>query len=556
MKAVELKIHNFRSLIDAAIQLSPCGLLVGTNNSGKSTVIDCIRAFYEKGLKFDPSRDFPKGEVTDQESWAEIEFEPSADELSTLKDEYKSTSGTFRVRKYFQSGEKDADGKTKSGLYAYVEGKLSEERFYGFKNVGQGKFGDLIYVPAVSKVDEHTKLTGPSALRDLVSTVLTRVMEKSDAYKNLKQSFENFEGTIKTEATEDGFSLKSIEDDISAQISEWGTEFRLSVNPVGVDELVKGLVGHQIYDKVLQQSQSPSSYGQGFQRSLIYTLIRVAAKYATPVKEPKKKEFAPEFTWILFEEPEAFLHPMQISALSVDLRKLADTDTAQVLLTTHSPQFATHKVDDLPSICRLHRKGAISQAFQISESELKAILTSNQSDAAAWAAAGMKIDADDLQIDMESIKYALWLDSKRCSALFAERVLLVEGPTETALLSYLFDMGKLNNCRGVFVLDTIGKFNIHRFMRLFGYLGIKHYALYDADNGKHAAVEATIAASVNAFTGGKDTFPLDIEDFLGVPKASSIHRKPQHLMLHLVSGQIDSTKLTAFIQKVETLVST
>ena len=556
MKAIELKIHNFRSLLDATVRLSPCGLLVGINNSGKSSVIDCIRAFYEKGLKFDSSRDFPKGQATDQESWAEIEFQPSTDELESLKIEYKSPSGTFRVRKYFQSTENDSDEKTKSGLYAYVKEILSEERFYGFKNVGQGKFGELIYVPAVSKVDEHTKLTGPSALRDLVSTVLTRVMEKSDAYHKLKQSFENFEGSIKTEATEEGFSLKSIEDDISAQISEWGTEFRLMVNPVGVDELVKGLVGHEIYDKALQHSQSPSSYGQGFQRSLIYTLIRIAAKYATPRKEPKKKEFSPELTWILFEEPEAFLHPTQISALSIDLRKLANTDTAQVLITTHSPQFTTHNVNDLPSLCRLHREGCISQAFQILKTELDSILTSNQADIAAWVAAGMTIDQDDLLTDMESIKYSLWLDAKRCSAMFAERVLLVEGPTETALLSYLFDTGQLECCRGVYILDTIGKFNIHRFMRLFGYLGIKHYALYDGDNGKHSPVEATIKATVNKFTGGIDAFPIDIEDFLGVPRTSKPHRKPQHLMLKVVSGQVQQKKLFALIQKVEKLIST
>lgn len=555
MKAVELTIHNFRSLLDATIRLSPCGLLVGVNNSGKSTVIDCVRAFYDKGVKYEPSRDFPKANTEDQESWVEIEFQPSPEELENLKDDYKTAAGTFRVRKYFQSNENDSESKQKSGLYAYVSGELSGERFYGFKNVGQGKFGELIYVPAVSKVDEHTKLTGPSALRDLVSAVLTRVMDKSDAYQNLKNSFEAFEGTIKTESTEDGFSLRSIENDISAQISEWGTEFRLSVNPVGVDDLIKGLVGHEIFDTALQHPQSPSSYGQGFQRSLIYTLIRVAAKYAAEHKEPKKKEFAPELTWILFEEPEAFLHPTQVSSLSGDLRKLASTNTAQVLITTHSPQFATHNVGDLPALCRLHRDGCVSKAFQITGPELDAILSSNQADIATWVAAGIKVDQDDLQTDMEGIKYALWLDAKRCAAMFAERVLLVEGPTETALLSYLYDNDQLTCCRGIYVVDTIGKYNIHRFMRLFGHLGIKHYALYDGDNGKHAPVEATILAAANKFTGGLDSFPSDIEEFLGVPRANKPHRKPQHMMMQIASGKVNTEKLQALVQKIEKLVS-
>lgn len=556
MKAISLKIHNFRSILDAEINLLEFGLLVGTNNSGKTTVVDCIRIFYEKNIKFNSQSDFPKGRTSDKESWAEIEFKPSADELTTLKDDYKSPQGTFRIRKYFLTTEKGADGKEKSGLYAYINGQLSDDRFYGFKNVGQGKFGDVIYIPAVSKVDEHTKLTGPSALRDLVTKVLTKVIEHSSAYKKLKDSFENFEKVIKTEKTDDGFSLKSIEEDVSANISDWGTEFRLSVNAVGIDDLVKSLIGHDIFDKALGESQAPTSYGQGFQRSLIYTLIRVAAKYATAVPANKPKEFLPELTWILFEEPEAFLHPTQIAVLSSDLRLLAKTDFTQVLLTTHSSHFATHSISDIPAICRMHKSGCVSNAYQIAESQLNQVLASNQTDIPTWIKAGISVNCDDLKTDMESIKYALWLDEKRASSLFSEKVLLVEGPTETALLTYLFDIGKLNCCRGVYIMDTIGKFNIHRFMTLFGHLGIRHYVLHDGDNGKYSAtVDRTISNSKNRFTGGVDTFIKDIEDFLGIAPAGLTHRKPQHVMHSVISGSVTEVAINKLAAKIESLLS-
>lgn len=100
MKAVELAIHNFRSICDATISLEDCGLLVGVNNAGKTTVIDAIRAFYGKGVKFDVARDMPHKGANDQESWVEIEFKPSPEELETLKDEYRTANGTFRVRNY------------------------------------------------------------------------------------------------------------------------------------------------------------------------------------------------------------------------------------------------------------------------------------------------------------------------------------------------------------------------------------------------------------------------------------------------------------------------
>lgn len=551
MKAVEVRIHNFRSICDATVSLADCGILVGVNNAGKTAALDAIRAFYGKGVKFDKARDFPHRGATDNESWVEIEFKPSPDEFGNLKDEYKTADQTFRVRNYFLSDQKDAENKDRSGPYAYVGGQLSGERFYGFKNVGQGKFGEVIYIPAVSKVDEHTKLTGPSALRDLLNAVLSKVMGQSPAYQALSDSFAQFEGAIKTETTDDGHSIQGIETDISDELSGWGAGFRLNINPVGVDEVIKALISHEIFDGSLGKSQPVSSYGQGFQRSLIYTLIRIAAKYSTKKPSAKKKDFVPELTWILFEEPEAFLHPTQISVLSRDLRALSAASGAQVLLSSHNPLFATHSIREISAICRLQRDDCQTSAYQISEQQLTAVLANNQQDAQAWQAAGMQIDQDDLLTDMEAVKYALWLDGKRCGAFFAEKILLVEGPTETALLSYMRDQDLLPSCSDVFILDTIGKFNIHRFMRLFECFGIKHCVLYDSDNGRHAAVEATIQAAVNPCTIGVATFPSDLEGFLAIPSARQKHRKPQHVMLHVERNGIDLDPLAA---KVNALV--
>lgn len=555
MRAVEVVIHNFRSICDATIIVKPCGLLVGVNNAGKSTALDAIRAFYGKGVKFNKEKDFPKKGALDEESWVEIEFQPSDEEFEKLKDEYKSPNGTFRVRNYFYSNESDADGKTKSGPYGYEDRSLSNKHFYGFKTVGQDKFGEIIYIPAVSKIDEHTKLTGPSALRDLVSTVLSRIMESSQAYLDLHESFETFEGLIKTETTGDGYSLQTIEDDVSKELKEWGANFKLKVNPIGVEDIVKSLIGHEIFDENLGDSQPITSYGQGFQRSVIYTLIRVAAKYTKKKATTKKKDFSPELTWILFEEPEAFLHPTQITILSGALRELTRDSSTQILLSTHSPQFATHSAQDIPALCRFQKCESSSTTFQISNNALDDILSSNQEDASQWKEAGLEVHEDDLQIDMEGIKYSLWLDAKRCGAFFAEKVLLVEGPTETSLFSYLYDQGNIPECRGVFILDTIGKFNIHRFMRLFGALGIQHFVLYDGDKGKHAAVEKTIIDSKNEFTGAIDKFDEDLEAFLGIPKVKHKHRKPQHVMYHLNTGTVKPKKISELSVKINTLLS-
>lgn len=62
----------------------------------------------------------------------------------------------------------------------------------------KGKFGEVIYIPAVSTVTEHTKISGPSALRDLLNDVLQGVVRAGPAYQRFSEEFETLHGTIKT----------------------------------------------------------------------------------------------------------------------------------------------------------------------------------------------------------------------------------------------------------------------------------------------------------------------------------------------------------------------
>ena len=47
MKLRRLRIHNFRSIIDADIEVHDYTMIVGANNAGKSNVLAALRAFYE-----------------------------------------------------------------------------------------------------------------------------------------------------------------------------------------------------------------------------------------------------------------------------------------------------------------------------------------------------------------------------------------------------------------------------------------------------------------------------------------------------------------------------
>lgn len=46
MKLTRIRIHNFRSMIDADIDIHDFIMLVGANNAGKSNFINALRCFY------------------------------------------------------------------------------------------------------------------------------------------------------------------------------------------------------------------------------------------------------------------------------------------------------------------------------------------------------------------------------------------------------------------------------------------------------------------------------------------------------------------------------
>ncbi len=555
MKVTDLAIHNFRGIHDASLQLFDYSLLVGPNNAGKSTVIDAIRVFYEKdGFKYKVDRDFPFITGTDQEAWIELAFALTETEDASLAEVYRTADRILRVRKFLKSGDKNRDGY----IFGYkTDGSLSDEPFYGAKGVQSGKFGDIVFIPAVSKVDEHTKLSGPSALRDLLAGVLGSVVESSAAYQHFTEEFEQFAKSIKSEQTSDAKSVAGFEEDMSHLLKPWNTSFRVDIRSPQVETILKSLVSFECVDSTHGKAISPDQCGSGFQRHFIYSLIQIGAKYVGKKPSKKTKDFAPTMTLILFEEPEAFLHPPQQEILAQSLATLAGNPEQQVICSTHSSHFVSRNAARIPAIARLKRDNGLISISQISSKVWNEIVDANQAlnkIAIKWPKLKKKLEADDHKPEMESVKYFLWLNPDRCGMFFANHVLVVEGPSEQALINKLIGDGRIKRpSDGLYVLDSIGKFNIHRFMNLLTALGIQHSIIHDDDQGKaeHSEVNQLIQESKTEFTTAIAPIVDDLEAFLGVPKPKSDHRKPQHLLFLHETGQIAADRMSAFYALVE-----
>lgn len=551
MQISSVELHNFRSVAHGYFSIKDYGLLIGANNVGKTNVIDAIRVFYDKDIKFDPKSDIPKFPITDEESWIDIEFELSDIEFDSVRDEYKRDENRIKVRKFLKTKQKGSDGKLKEGIFAFIGDVVADEHFYGAKNIQQGKLGDIIYIPAVSKLDDYMKTSGPSALRDVINGILQKLVKSSNSFTQLLSAFERHMSQMKEEKTDDEKSIEEFEGDINSELDEWDTSFQIHINPFSEAEIVRNLVSFSITDKSIGGEVSSSRFGQGFQRHLIFTLLQLAAKYQSkPAPSTDKKEFKPQLTFLLFEEPEAFLHPTQQEFLCRSLKAIAAQVGNQVLLSTHSTHFVSNSSEDLCSIIRLHRHDGQTLIKQITTDKLAEIFADNQEINELLKDTKYAADSDDIKLDMEIIKYFLWLDPDRCGMFFASQVLLVEGPTEKILLNYLIKNGNIQPPKGgMFILDCIGKFNVHRFMNLMGTLGIKHSVIIDDDGGKspHLEIGKLINSSKNSYTQSIEAIPQDIETFLEIDKCKSSHKKPQHVMFRMSENRISEERINDLI---------
>jgi putative ATP-dependent endonuclease of the OLD family len=556
MRLDRVTVHNFRGVREESFTVLNYTLLVGANNGGKSTIIDAIRAFYEKdNYKYRRDRDWPMIATADKDSWVELTFICTDEEYASLAENYRIGANALVVRKYFEVEDRGKTSRIKAGcIYGMQpDGTFSEDQFYGAKNVQQGKLGEIIYIPAVSRVDEHTKLSGPSALRDLLSNILDDVVESSTAFSRLKEDFAEFAETIKSEKTEGGRSLDQFESELSDHLSSWNTTFRINIDSPRPADIIKNLMRYECIDGAIQRPQCADDFGSGFQRHFIFSLIRIAPRYVAAHSKRKSKDFSPDFTLILFEEPEAFLHPPQQEVLASSLRELTADDTRQVICTTHSSHFVSKNAGHIPAIVRLERSDGLVTLRQVSDADWQQIVSVNQA-LNQLPSLKRKVETDDLRPEMEALKYFLWLNADRCTLFFANHVILVEGAADQAFLNRLIKDGRLGDEQvGIYVLDCLGKHNIHRFMSLLIKLGIRHSVLHDEDepSAEHEEINELIRATAHrGLTLEITAIPKNLEVMLGVPKCKGPHRKPQHLMYYYETGQIGQNELDSFCELV------
>lgn len=556
MKLTRIRIHNFRSVIDMDIEAHDFLILVGANNAGKSNVINALRCFYDD-LKW-VEDDFPKRGANDQDSWIELSFRLSDNEWENLADKYKENvvDQSLVLKRWFKGDKVKAK---QSNIYGIVNGKEEETLFYGAKQVSTAKCGSIIYIPALTTPNEQMKTTGPSPLRNMLNFVLKNAVSRSTAYIHLGEAFKR----LNEEAIADDGFLSEIAKPINKALEQWGVKIDLSVTSVSPEDITKSLIKCAFVDRLLDNTAFElERFGHGFQRSVIYELIRIAPSFQD-LPEAKKKEFDPDFMLLLFEEPEAFLHPAQQENMAYHLRQLGKKIYHQVIVTSHSPAFVSKNSNELGQICRVLKRDGVSKVYQLKRANIDELFRSggdflvalrNYVDDPAVKDSKKKAleliqqaPTDEIASQHEKFRFQLWLDSDRASMFFADKVLLVEGTTEKALFNYLLanNWNDLSRER-IFVVDADGKYNFHRFIRLFETYGIWHGIMFDNDDEKneHKAINQLIRDQKTEFTLAEPfEFNKCLENYLGLSLPGRNDQKPLQILQVLEENRITEDQL-------------
>lgn len=553
MKISNIKLHNWKSFKDIDISINDLMIIIGQNNHGKSNLLSSLLFFFD-GIKIKED-DYFKGA---EELFVEVEFKELTNEEQTTFAKYVTEACEMKVRKTVKmsgtptyngytkryseenawleddefkkllknidlensplsklkkmiSSEFEGNSKTKqveelkSLREEYIRSHgikknyvLEESNFLGKANIAQGLLGDVYYLPALKDTSDELNLKASSMFGKLYNEILL-----SDVNQNYSQAVKNLQDAISVlnqrngsvEKEEDLDEISKLENDLSNQLKDWGTEVKIQFKTPDVPEVMKSYIEILFDDGV---ETDISHKGNGLQRTFYLSLIKLLAERSS--KEVGENETstrqASKSKYFLFEEPELFLHPQAQKQLFDDLVSLSEGN--QVFVTTHSNNLID--LEKYKSICIVRKTDSGESEVSKCDEEL----FQRENDRDKW-------------------KYLNWINAERSELFFADKVILVEGDTEAVSIPSIAK--KLGIYKHSFTIINCGsKDNIQLYMKLLNKFKIPYVAIYDVDHQEGKSLEAiavsdrstrAIRECLDENLGSTISMENDFEDVLG-----------------------------------------
>ncbi|WP_227766382.1 ATP-dependent nuclease [Zhaonella formicivorans] len=455
MKLAALEIKNFGCIGEEGItiHIDNIVVLIGANNSGKSTVLKAYEAFSGTGEPLEETwfhRERKNVPVEIIGTFVEISNE-DIEKIKTTKWIYDDTEFGKCIRVKWQWNSPGSKGQ-----------KYSWDNSIGdWKEGGMGGFDSLISscvpTPLTIRPTDSSKDIESKILEILTSAVKEKVKNDSTKVDGLINEFIKIAEEVQKEiATTIEETFDNLKDKLDKVFPDHEILIKPSAGKIEPEKVI-GAGSHVRIKDPLGESYPLSQQGTGLQRTFIWTAIGALAEIGR-YKQGKKTISPEEPRILLVEEPEVFLHPPAIRAAREALYSLAEVSGWQVMVTTHSPIFIDVSKPHT-TIIRVERDA--SKGSKIFSTE-KA-----------------QFDGD----ERDRLRMIRSCHPTVNEFFFADHVILVEGETEHAVLNSLLASNQNPNLN-IHVVNCMGKANIPLFVKILNHFGTTYTILHDSDSPK------------------------------------------------------------------------
>jgi putative ATP-dependent endonuclease of OLD family len=453
----EIHIKNFRSIRDERFILQPLTIVIGKNDVGKSNLLEAIQALFEGSAASLDSEDFydlgaqieitavlegvrDYVELCDERNRPKIEQRVADDGLLTIR---RVCAAPKQLRGIEILDPASGEFTTPTGIDAAIKPILPE----------------VIFIEALADVAEEAKGTQKDALGRLVGQVVSSITDRvqpalDQAYAEANRLLNVAQPAAGREVDERADELRGIEQDISRHLQETfpHSSVRLKVRLPSL----KSILGE--IDLLVKEGTHEDPYyrrGHGLQRTLYLSLLRTLAER---IRAQGERAVVRPFI-LLFEEPEAFLHPEGQIKMRTALEAIAVG--AQVIMATHSSVMVTP--DFVPKTIRVEKRH---------EQDLPRAITRRFG----------PIDQTQLTAVQRQL-LSLFAIQRSSRFLFSRGVLLVEGVGDEYLFSAVAQRLRNFNLESseIAIVEAGGKDSLIAFSEILGMLGLQTWILTDVD---------------------------------------------------------------------------
>ncbi|NSL68458.1 ATP-dependent nuclease [Bacillus toyonensis] len=486
------KVFNTKFSIDFSSE--DIVILTGRNNTGKSTFLEAINQFY---LPTTAKGKIPVECYSNQDENKTIELEAhfivdnETGETVTIAKKYSNDNG-----KYYDA--QGAEIKRTHELKETLDEILANSPYY------------ITPYMTTEEIDKQVQ----EIYSQIITTELSKLeMDEFDEeeLKAIKKEYLELKSSIpkllKKLKSKTDFSLSNVSESVSKSLQSVFSNNSLQLSVQGgestgfsVSDIVKSTSSSVLIGNRHSSDMPLSTQGTGIQRmSLIYIIQNMIEQGLMGTNSTQKM--------LLIDEPEAFLHPEAVRALSRSLYAIGSR--MPLIISTHSPVL----ID-------LSENHTTIQVFRIGKTEAIELYQSSSS----------QFDEDDIR-NMKLLNYA---DSYVNEFFFADKIIVVEGDTEYVAFKHFIKERGLN----IHVIRARGKATICSLMKILNQFNTKYYILHDVDNHErftHTTLKAQQTNCYNIYALKKDSTrifgsapnferAIDLGDIPNKKKTETIHR--------------------------------